>query len=88
MWAVLTKNGKPVAYLSKEFGPKNAAMSTYEKEMLAIVTAIQKWRHYLGMNHFVIRTDHEALKYFSTQKVTTLLQQKWLTKLLQLDYEI
>lgn len=86
--AVLTQNGKPVAYLSKALGPKNAVMSTYEREMLAIVTAVQKWRHYLGMNHFVIRTDHQALKYFLTQKVTTLLQQKWLTKLLGLDYEI
>lgn len=86
--AGLTQNGKPVAYVSKASGPTNAAMSTYEKEMLAIVTTIQKWRHYLGMNHFVVRTDHQALKYFLTRKVTTLIQKKWLTKLLRLDYEI
>lgn len=40
------------------------------------------------MSYFVIRSDHQALKYFLTQKVTTLMQQKWLTKLLGLDYEI
>lgn len=62
--------------------------STYEKEMLAIVTAVGKWRHYLSLDHFVIRTNQQALKYFLTQRVTTLLQQKWLTKLLGLNYEI
>lgn len=41
--AVLMQNEQPLAYLSKALGPKNAALSTYEKEMLAIVTAINKW---------------------------------------------
>ncbi|KAL8092142.1 hypothetical protein AgCh_034436 [Apium graveolens] len=37
---------------------------------------------------FTIRTDQEALKHLISQKITTLIQQKWLTKLLGFDYVI
>ena len=47
-----------------------------------------KWRHYLLGSHFVIKIDHESLKYLLEQKISTPLQQKWLTKLLGMDYEI
>ncbi|KAH0707575.1 hypothetical protein KY290_009957 [Solanum tuberosum] len=49
---------------------------------------VDKWRHYLQFKHFVIRTDHHNLKYLMEQKVTSALQQKRLTKLLGLDYEV
>ena len=39
-------------------------------------------------HHFVIKTDHQSLKYLLDQKLTTTLQHKWLAKLLGLDYEI
>lgn len=45
--AVLMQNRRPLAYLSKKLGPKNQLLSTYEKEFLALLTAISKWRHYL-----------------------------------------
>ena len=37
---------------------------------------------------FIIKTDHEALKHFMEQKLTTILQQKWLSKMLGFDYVI
>lgn len=36
----------------------------------------------------LIKTDHESLKYLLDQRITTSNQQKWITKLLGLDYEI
>lgn len=35
-----------------------------------------------------MRTDHYSLKYLLEQKVTSAMQQKGLTKLLGLDYEV
>ena len=34
----------------------------YEKEMLAILHALKKWRPYLMGRHFKVKTDHDSLK--------------------------
>ncbi|XP_074343112.1 uncharacterized protein LOC141680927 [Apium graveolens] len=47
-----------------------------------------KWYTYLQGHHFIIKTDHQSLKYILEQRLSTLLQQKWLAKLMGLDYEI
>lgn len=65
------------------------AMSVYEKELLSLVTAVQKWRPYLLGRHFNIKTDHHrSLKFLLEQRITTLSQQKWLVKLMVYDYNI
>ncbi|GJT48768.1 ty3-gypsy retrotransposon protein [Tanacetum coccineum] len=63
-------------------------MSTYEKELLAIVYALEKWRGYLLDRHFKIKTDHFSLKYLLDQRMSTPTQLKWLLKLMGFDYEI
>ena len=63
-------------------------LSIYEKEYLAILMVVSKWRHYLEGGTFVIKTDHESLKHLLEQKLTTSIQKKRLTKLLGLDYTI
>jgi hypothetical protein len=45
--AVLMQNGQPIAYLSKALGHKHQQLSIYEKEFLALIMAVDKWRHYL-----------------------------------------
>ncbi|KAE8656433.1 hypothetical protein F3Y22_tig00117000pilonHSYRG00047 [Hibiscus syriacus] len=85
---VLSQNDRPIAYLSKALSPRNSSISIYEREYLAIILAVSKWRHYLEGNPFVIKTDHEPLKYLLEQKLTTTIQKKGLTKLLGLDYTI
>jgi hypothetical protein len=42
--AVLTRGGHPIAYLSKALGPTAQTLSTYEKECLAILLAVDRWR--------------------------------------------
>lgn len=86
--AVLMQEGKPVAYYSKAISPTRLGLSTYEKELLAVVMAVTKWRHYLLGRHFQIRTDHQSLKFLLEQRVTTLMQQKWISKLMGFDFEI
>lgn len=45
--AVLMQQGKPLAFLNKPLGVRAQGMSIYEKELLAVILAITKWRHYL-----------------------------------------
>ncbi|KAL0446469.1 UNVERIFIED_CONTAM: Retrovirus-related Pol polyprotein from transposon [Sesamum latifolium] len=86
--AVLMQEGRPIAYLSKALAPKNLGLSTYEKKFLALLLAVTKWKHYLMGNHFIIRTDQKSLKHILDQRVDSILQQKWITKLLGLSYEV
>nr|GEW25569.1 retrotransposon-related protein [Tanacetum cinerariifolium] len=86
--AMLQQQGHPIAFLSKTLAPKHQSLSAYEKKLLAVVLALQKWRGYLLDMHFKIMTDHFSLKYMFDQRITTPFQSKWLPKLLGFDYEI
>lgn len=86
--AVLMQEGHPIAYLSKPVCQKNQALSTYEKECMALVMAVDKWRAYLQNQEFIIKTDHKSLLHLFEQRVTTKLQQKALLKLMDLQYKV
>ena len=79
---VLMQDQRPVAFHSQLLKGKALHLSTYEKELLALVTVVHKWRPYLLGRPFVIKTDQQSLKYILEQRVATLAQQKWLAKLL------
>lgn len=53
--AVLMQRGQPIAYLSSSLGVRAAAQSIYEKEALAILAALKKWRHYLLATKLLLR---------------------------------
>ncbi|GJZ05359.1 retrotransposon-related protein [Tanacetum coccineum] len=42
--AVLQQNGHPIAFMSKTLAAKHHSLSTYEKEFLAVIQALNKWR--------------------------------------------
>ncbi|WVZ69502.1 hypothetical protein U9M48_018276 [Paspalum notatum var. saurae] len=86
--AVLMQGGHPLAYVSKALGPKSQGLSTYEKEYLAILMAVQHWRQYLGHTEFIISTDQKSLLQLSEQRLHTHWQQKVFSKLLGLNYKI
>lgn len=85
---VLCQDRHLIAYLSKALYGRNLTLSTYDKEMFAIVFAVQNWRHYLLGQQFRIITDHKPIKYFLEQRITTPQQQKWLVKLLGYNYSM
>lgn len=86
--AVLVQEGHPLAYFSKILGPRAQQKAIYEKELMAIVFAVLKWRHYLLGRHFLIRTDQQSLKYLMEQREINPSYQKWVSKLIGYNFEI
>jgi hypothetical protein len=86
--AVLMQKGHPLAFLSKALGPKLRGLSTYEKEYLAVILAVQQWWPYLQHQEFVILTDHKSLTQLNEQRLHTPWQHKVFTKLLGLQYKV
>ncbi|KAK8949103.1 hypothetical protein KSP39_PZI005439 [Platanthera zijinensis] len=86
--AVLLQKERLIAFFSKALGPKNVGLSTYEKELLAIVLAVQHWRHYLVGCSFIIRTDHQSLKFMLEQKFATPVQQRYMSKLMGYEFTV
>lgn len=82
---------RTVAFASRTLTPAERKYSTVEKEALACVWAVEKWRTYLWGRRFTLRTDHQAL--------TTLLSTKgadragmrvarWSARLLCFTYDV
>ncbi|XP_061999331.1 uncharacterized protein LOC133716671 [Rosa rugosa] len=69
--AVLSQQNHPIAFLSKTLSPKNQLLSVYDKEMLAILFSVEKWRPYVLGRHFTILTNHQTLKHLMDQRITT-----------------
>ncbi|PNX94272.1 retrotransposon-related protein [Trifolium pratense] len=86
--AILMQEKRPVAYFSKALGVRNLTKSAYEKELMAVVLAIQHWRPYLLGSRFKVFTDQKSLKELLQQRVVTAEQQNWAAKLLGYDFEI
>jgi hypothetical protein len=84
--AVLMQNQRPIAFFSQVLKGRFLLMSTYEKELVALVAAVKKWRPYVLGHPLTIKTDHQSLKYLLEQKIGTPMQQRWVSKLLGYDF--
>ncbi|OMO96175.1 Retrotransposon gag protein [Corchorus capsularis] len=71
------QGGKPVAYFSEKLNGAALNYPTYDKELYALVRALQTWQHYLWPKEFVIHTDHESLKYLRGQQKLNKRHAKW-----------
>jgi hypothetical protein len=78
--AVMSQSGHPLAYFSKGFSTTNQKLLTYEKEFLAVLMAVDKWRSYLHKNPFIIKTGHQSLCHLQDQTLSTNLQIKAMRK--------
>jgi hypothetical protein len=84
----LMQEGRPLAFTNKQLSNRNLGKSIYEKEMLDILHAVDIWNTYLLGKRFQIKIDHQSLKHFLEQRLSSPEQQKWVTNLFGYDYEI
>lgn len=55
--AVLMQKGQPIAFLSKGLSSQQQSLSVYDKALLALVMAVNKWSQYLTRRTFVVKID-------------------------------
>jgi hypothetical protein len=63
----ITEKKRSIAYFSEKLNGAALNYQTYDKELYALVGALETWQHYLWPKEFVIHTDHESLKHLKGQ---------------------
>ena len=68
---VLMQEGRPLAFESQPLKGKDLHKPIYEKEIMEILHALNKWRPYIIGRHFKVKTNHDSLKYFLEQRLSS-----------------
>jgi len=79
-----------VAFYSKSLLPVEQNYEIHDKEMLAIIRALEEWRHFLeGARHPVeIWMDHKNLEYIMTAKKLNCCQAHWSLYLARFNFKL
>lgn len=85
---VLMQKGHPIEFESRKLEDTERLYSIYDKEMLAIMHALAKFRQYLMGNRFVVKTGHNNLRHFLGQRDLNERQQKWVSKIQAYNFDI
>ncbi|KAA0043665.1 Transposon Ty3-G Gag-Pol polyprotein [Cucumis melo var. makuwa] len=86
--AVLIQDKRPIAYYSYTLALRDRARPVYERELMAVVLAVQRWRPYLLIGKFKVKTNQKALKFLLDQRIIQPQYQKWIAKLLGYSFEV
>jgi hypothetical protein len=81
---------RPVAYFSRKLSGAAIRYSTYDKELFAIVSAVEHWRCYLeGSPHPILfLSDHRSLQHLNTQPKLNDRQARWVEKLSEFEFKV
>jgi hypothetical protein len=81
---------RPVLFYSRKLLPAEMNYSTPDKELLAIVQTLKKYRHYLQGTKYpvIVKSDHQNLRTFTTTKTLNARQARWAEELSAYDFVI
>ena len=79
---------RAIYYSSKTFDEAQENYSSTEKEMLVMVFSCEKFRPHIFGSHFIIHTDHAAIKYLMAKKEAKPRLIRWVLLLQEFDHEI
>ncbi|QRW24229.1 Retrotransposable element Tf2 protein [Rhizoctonia solani] len=95
MGAILSQRGEdnrlhPIAYMSKSFSGAEANYDTHDKELLAIIKALEEWRIFLEATDKAIQvfTDHRNLEYWMQARTFNQRHARWRIFLSDFNFEI
>ncbi|KAF8692547.1 hypothetical protein RHS03_08598, partial [Rhizoctonia solani] len=95
MGAILSQQGPdnrlhPIAYMSKSFSGAEANYDTHNKELLAIIKALEEWRIFLEATDKPIQvfTDHQNLEYWMQARTFNCRHARWRVFLSDFNFEI
>lgn len=77
-----------IAYASRTLTPSERNYCTTRREILAVVFALKKFRHYLLGRHFVVKTDHASLQWLRHTPQPIAQAARWLLLIEEFDFEI
>ena len=78
----------PISFASRQLNDAEVNYTTTEREGLAMVYAVKKFRHYLLANQFIFFVDHQALLYLVNKPCATGRITRWMLILLEFDFTI
>jgi hypothetical protein len=79
---------RPVAYFSRRTTECEAKYHSYDLETLAIVEAVEHFRHYLYGVHFTVYTDCNSVRATALKKNLHPRVARWWVKLQDYDFSI
>ena len=81
---------RPMAFMSKTMIPAELNYFIHDKELLAIVRALEEWEPELLslQESFVVVTDHKALEYYMTKQKLNVRQERWAEYLSRFNFKI
>ncbi|QRW26817.1 Retrotransposable element Tf2 protein [Rhizoctonia solani] len=95
MGAILSQRGPdnrlhPIAYMSKSFSGAEANYNTHDKELLAIIKALEEWRIFLEATDKPVQvfTDHRNLEYWMQARTFNRRHARWRIFLSDFNFEI
>ncbi|CAL8993258.1 unnamed protein product [Prunus brigantina] len=77
-----------IYYASRTLNDAQLNYSTTEKELLAVVFALEKFRSYLVGSKVIVYSDHAALRFLLTKKDAKPRLIRWILLLQEFDLEI